>query len=400
MTAALAIAGEVGVRAACEALDVSRATVYRRLRPREVAPRGPSHRALSAAERVELVRVLNDARFADASPAQVHAALLDEGTHLASVSTMYRVLHASQAVRERRAVRRHPEYAAPELVATGPNQVWSWDITKVRGPQKRDWLHLYVIFDIFSRKVVGWMLATTETASLAQHFIAETLAKEGIVPGTLTLHADRGTSMRSKTVAELLDDLGVGTISQPPAGQQRQPVLGGPVQDDEVLPVLSRQLRVHRRGARVLRALLPLVQRGASPQRHRDADACHRARRPCARGPRPAPGRPGCRLRRPPRAVRERIPQGRRPSRGGLDQPPDCPDRPPPSRSHGVESEFVSHICLILVDTFRRDCVVGTYRRRVGIHDLSTVPNVAAPDVARPTESGGSATSTHTLPRL
>lgn len=209
MTAALAIAGEVGVRAACEALDVSRATVYRRLRPRAVAPRGPSHRALSAAERVELARVLNDPRFADASPAQVHAALLDEGTHLASVSTMYRVLRASQAVRERRAVRRHPAYAAPELVATRPNQVWSWDITKVRGPQKRDWFHLYVILDIFSRKVVGWMLAATETASLAQHFIAETLAKEGIVPGTLTLHADRGTSMRSKTVAELLDDLGV-----------------------------------------------------------------------------------------------------------------------------------------------------------------------------------------------
>jgi transposase InsO family protein len=123
---------------------------------------------------------------------------------------MYRILRQQRAVRERRAVRRHPTYTKPELVATAPNCLWSWDITKIRGPERRVWFHLYVILDVYSRYIVGWMLAATETATLAERFIAETLDKEGIAPGRgLTLHSDRGTSMRSKTVAELLDDLGV-----------------------------------------------------------------------------------------------------------------------------------------------------------------------------------------------
>lgn len=209
MTAALTIAPEVGVEAACMAFEVSRATVYRRRKLRTVRARAPSWRALTPAERLEVLRVLYDPRFADASPAEVHATLLDEGLHLASVSTMYRILRSQHAVRERRNITRRQSYARPELVATAPNQVWSWDITKIRGPDRREWYHLYVILDVFSRKVVGWMLAGHESGSLAEQFIAETLSKEGIVAGTLTLHSDRGTSMRSKSVAELLADIGV-----------------------------------------------------------------------------------------------------------------------------------------------------------------------------------------------
>lgn len=209
MTAALAITPQVGVEAACSAFRVPRATVYRRRRLRVVRVRAASWRALSAEERLEVLRVLYDTRFVDASPAEVHATLLDEGLHIASVSTMYRILRAQHAVRERRSVTRQPSYVKPELVATAPNQVWSWDITKIRGPERRVWFHLYVIIDIFSRKVVGWMLAGHESGSLAEQFIAETLAKEGVVRGPLTLHSDRGTSMRSRTVAEFLADIGV-----------------------------------------------------------------------------------------------------------------------------------------------------------------------------------------------
>lgn len=209
MTAAMEIAPEVGVQDACAIFGVPRATVYRRRKLRVLQSRRRPARALSEEERAEVLRVLCSERFVDASPAEVHAALLEEGKYLASPSTMYRVLRSQRAVRERRAVRRHPSYTRPELVATAPNQVWTWDITKVRGPDRRVWFHLYVILDIYSRYVVGWMLAATESASLAERFIAETLEKEGVTRGTLTLHSDRGTSMRSRTVAEMLDDLGV-----------------------------------------------------------------------------------------------------------------------------------------------------------------------------------------------
>ena len=209
MTMALELAPAVGVKAACDALGASRATLYRRRRPRIVRPTRASSRALSAKERARVLEVLNSPRFVDASPAEVYATLLDDGSYLASVSTMYRILRSERAVRERRAVRRHPTYDKPELVATAPNQVWSWDITKIRGPERRVWYHLYVVLDVFSRRVVGWMLAARETAKLAERFISETLEKERVVAGQLTLHSDRGTSMRSKTVAELLDDLGV-----------------------------------------------------------------------------------------------------------------------------------------------------------------------------------------------
>jgi len=153
--------------------------------------------------------VLHSDRFVDKAPQEVYATLLDEGSYLCSVRTMYRILERHQEVRERRNQLRHPEYIKPELLATAPNQVWSWDITKLLGPVKWTYYYLYVMLDIFSRYVVGWLLANCESALLADYFIRETCAKQGIEPGQLVIHADRGTSMKSKRVGLLLADLGV-----------------------------------------------------------------------------------------------------------------------------------------------------------------------------------------------
>jgi putative transposase len=202
----------IGTRAACAALAIPRASHYRRSRgPRHgpPLPRPAPPRTLSAPERTAVLGELHSERFVDASPAAVYATLLDEGTYLASQRTMYRILAANAEVRERRNQLRHPVYARPELLATGPRELWSWDITKLRGPAKWTHFHLYVILDVFSRYVPGWMVATQESAVLAERLIAQTAEKEGIEPGQLTIHADRGTSMRSKPVALLLADLGI-----------------------------------------------------------------------------------------------------------------------------------------------------------------------------------------------
>jgi len=164
---------------------------------------------LSAEETRAVLDVLHEDRFADLAPAQVYATLLDEQRYLCSERTMYRVLAANHESRERRDQLVHPRYAAPELLATRPNQLWSWDITKLRGPTKWSYFYLYVIIDVFSRYVVGWMIAPRESATLAERLIGETCARYGIQPGQLTVHADRGSSMRSKLVAQLLADLGV-----------------------------------------------------------------------------------------------------------------------------------------------------------------------------------------------
>ena len=199
----------LGTEPACRALGFSRATLYRGRRPAVVArPRPAPPRALEPVERQGVLDLLHT-RFVDQAPAQVHATLLDEGTYLCSPRTMYRLLDAAHEIKERRDQVRRPHYAAPELLATRPNEVWSWDITKLLGPAKWTYFYLYVILDIFSRYVVGWMLAPYESAALAERLIAETCAKHGIKPGQLTLHADRGASMRSKPVALLLADLGV-----------------------------------------------------------------------------------------------------------------------------------------------------------------------------------------------
>jgi putative transposase len=164
---------------------------------------------LSGEERQRVLSVLNEERFCDQAAGEVYAALLDQGQYLCSERTMYRILAENREVRERRNQLRHPHYAAPELLATRPNQVWSWDITKLLGPTKWTYFYLYVILDIFSRYVVGWMVAYRESASLAKRLIAETLRRQGIEPGELVIHADRGPSMRSQTVALLMGELGV-----------------------------------------------------------------------------------------------------------------------------------------------------------------------------------------------
>ena len=235
----------VGVVSVCVALGLSRVAFYRRKGGREAlalgqgiegatAPatasvavdnqcparhddsRHSSPRALSHEERAQVLAALHEPRFCDLSPAEVYATLLDEKRYLCSERTMYRILDANREVRDRRAQLRHPAYAAPQLLATRPDEVWSWDITKLLGPQKWSYFYLYVILDVFSRYVVGWMVADGESAVLAERLIAQTCEREGIEPGQLTLHADRGSSMKSKPVALLLSDLGVNkTHSRP-----------------------------------------------------------------------------------------------------------------------------------------------------------------------------------------
>jgi len=201
----------LGVAPSCAALGVSTASYYRRCKPQPgaLAPRPSPPRALPAAERTAVVEILHEPRFVDLAPAQVYARLLDEGRYVCSQRTMYRILEANQEVRERRDQLRHPSYAAPQLLATAPNQLWSWDITKLLGPAKWTYFYLYVILDVFSRYVVGWMVAHRESAALAEKLIRDTCTRQGIVPGQLTIHADRGSSMTSKPVALLLADLGV-----------------------------------------------------------------------------------------------------------------------------------------------------------------------------------------------
>ena len=253
MASTTELAPVVGVTAACQALGVARASYYRHARRRHepVAPLSPPSprnegaagerseltgpgptpegsapapdaaatsaappprvhpRALSTPERTAVLDVLHSPRFQDAAPAAVYATLLDEGTYLASERTMYRLLAADGETRPRRDQLVHPTYQKPELLATAPNQVWSWDITKLLGPAKWTYFYLYVILDVYSRYVVGWMIAHREQAELAERLIAETIAKQELPAGQLTLHADRGSSMTSKPVAFLLADLGV-----------------------------------------------------------------------------------------------------------------------------------------------------------------------------------------------
>jgi putative transposase len=272
--------GPDGVDATCFALGVCRASYYRSRQPRVFGPRYQmrSPRSLLPEEQRAVLDVFHEDRFTDLAVAQVYATLLDEGRYLCSERTMYRVLTTNHEIRERRAQLMHPRYAAPELLATAPNQLWSWDITKLKGPTTWSYFYLYVIIDVFSRCVVGWMLAPGESAVLAEKLIEETCERHGIEPGQLTIHADRGSSMRSKLVAQLL--------ALTAARVQRQPILRGWLQDAEVPPRLSRTLRMHRGCARVLRRFLRLVQRRASSQRHRAQHARRCPLRPSSAAPR------------------------------------------------------------------------------------------------------------------
>ena len=214
MQAAEELSAVSGTLPACRALGVVRSTLYRhrgRLRRpaiRTCAERGHP-RALGIQEQQAVLAELRSARFVDQAPAAVYAALLDEGRYLCSERTMYRLLSAASELRERRDQLRHPAYAKPELLATRPNELWSWDITKLLGPAKWTYFYLYVLLDVFSRYVVGWMVAHRESATLAKKLIEASLKKQAIQRGQLTVHADRGTSMTSKPVALMLADLGV-----------------------------------------------------------------------------------------------------------------------------------------------------------------------------------------------
>jgi putative transposase len=200
--------------AVCAAVGVSRATVHR-ARAVLTAPPVVSHprprpaRALTDLHQKIVLDVLHAPRFADQAPAEIYATLLDEGIYHCSIRTMYRILDQNGEIRERRRQLRHPVYQKPELLAEGPNEVWSWDITKLMGPAKWSYFYLYVILDIFSRRVVGWCVADSESATLFQPLFEDAIAKHNVPPGQLTLHADRGGPMKAKATAFLLADLGV-----------------------------------------------------------------------------------------------------------------------------------------------------------------------------------------------
>jgi putative transposase len=204
------LAGAIGVVPACESMGVARSSLYyQRRETQEPKPRPKPERALTDGERQKVLDELHCDRFVDKSPGEVWATLLDEGVYLCSERTMYRILADNEEVKERRNQLKHPEYTKPELLAEGPNEVWSWDITKLRGPVKWTYFYLYVILDIFSRYVVGWMVAPRETAGLAQKLIRESCKKQAIDPGQLSIHADRGSPMIAKTTAQLFVTLGI-----------------------------------------------------------------------------------------------------------------------------------------------------------------------------------------------
>ena len=212
---AITLRTEPGItKAACAALGVARTSLYRRRAhlarpPIDPRPRPRPERALSAAERQAVLDLLREPRFVDLAPAEIYATLLDLGIYHCSIRTMYRILDENNEVRERRNQLRHPEYQKPELLAEGPNQVWSWDITKLMGPAKWTYFYLYVIIDIFSRRIVGWYVADAENAALFKILFDDAIAKHQVPPGQLTLHADRGAPMKAKATAQMLADLGV-----------------------------------------------------------------------------------------------------------------------------------------------------------------------------------------------
>ena len=276
MKAADELAKHVGVKPACAALEVSRSTLYRRRGPStgQQQPRPTPARALSETERGEVFDTLCSERFVDRSPAEVVATLLDEEVYLCSERTMYRVLASEVPVQERRAQRTHPEYKKPELMATAPNQVWSWDITRLLGPKKWSYYYLYVIMDIYSRYVVGWMVADRENSALAGRLIQQSCLKHGVQPRVLTLHSDRGAPMTSQCTAQLLADLGVTRSLSRPQVSDDNPFSEAQFKTLKYHP--SFPGRFGDQGHQdVLSIVLPLVQCRAPPWRHLDAEQVH-----------------------------------------------------------------------------------------------------------------------------
>ena len=274
LKAADELAKHVGVKPACSALEVSRSTLYRRRGPStgQQQPRPTPARALSETERGEVFDTLCSERFVDRSPAEVVATLLDEEVYLCSERTMYRVLASEVPVQERRAQRTHPEYKKPELMATAPNQVWSWDITRLLGPKKWSYYYLYVIMDIYSRYVVGWMVADRENSALAGRLIQQSCLKHGVQPRLLTLHSDRGAPMTSQCTAQLLADLGVTRSLSRPQVSDDNPFSEAQFKTLKYHPSFPGGFGDQGQAKTFCRPFLPLVQCRAPPWRHLDAN--------------------------------------------------------------------------------------------------------------------------------
>jgi putative transposase len=326
MEAVTALAPGGGLRAACcAALGLSRASLHRRqsLRERPTTARRPrpsSQRALGIAEHQGVLDLMREPRFVDLAPAEIYATLLDEGVYRCSLRTLYRVLAAHGEVRERRDQLRHPVYKKPELRAEGPNQIWSWDIAKLMGPAKGSYFYLYVILDIFSRRVVGWQVADAETAALFKPMFDEAVVNHDIAPGQLTLHADRGAPMKAKATALLLADLGVTKSHSRPYTSNDNPFSESHFKTLKYQPQFPRRFGCIE-DAKILSSLFRRVQQRPSSRWHRVDDAKSGAFRPGRRDPRGAPGNPRPGIRRKSRTLRRQATKPTAKANRSLDQP-------------------------------------------------------------------------------
>lgn len=247
----------VGVVAACAALCMSRSRYYRAQKPKaEPSPRPRPPRALSEDERANVLATLDSDEYMDKAPAQVFAALLELGIYLCSIRTMYRILAANDQVRERRAQRQHPTYTKPQLVATAPNQVWTWDITKLPGPTKGTYFSLYVILDLFSRYIVGWQVAARESAAVYQELVEACCKDQGVVPEQLTIHSDRGAPMTAKSTALLYADLGIIKSHSRPYTSNDNPYSEANFRTLKYRPDMPDQLGSVEHARQVVRALV------------------------------------------------------------------------------------------------------------------------------------------------
>lgn len=247
----------VGVVAACAALCMSRSRYYRARRPKaEASPRPRPVRALSDEERAKVLATLDSDEFMDKAPAQVFAKLLEDGTYLCAIRTMYRILAANDQIRERRAQRQHPTYTKPQLVATAPNQVWTWDITKLPGPTKGTYFALYVILDLYSRYIVGWQVARRESAAVYQDLVTACCNDQGVVPEQLTIHSDRGSPMTAKSTALLYVDLGIAKSHSRPYTSNDNPYSEANFRTMKYRPDMPEQLGSLEHARQVVRALV------------------------------------------------------------------------------------------------------------------------------------------------
>ena len=312
----------LGTKTACAAVGRARASHYRRLKPcrtTERKPRPAPPNKLSDEEVDAVLEALRSERFADASPDQVYFTLLDEGTYLASVSSFYRILRAHSEVRERRRQATHPAKVKPELVADRPLVVWSWDITKLKGPKRGEYYDLYVVLDIFSRYVVAWCVAPSESGELAKDLIADAVRTPPGAAGPAD-HPRRSRQLDDvEPGGRAAQLLGHQALAQPPPREQRQPLLRGAVQDPQVLPGLPRALRLHRRRPGLLRGVLRVLQPRPPSLGHRATTRPPRCtsappQRCAPSGPRPS--RPPTRRTRPGSTTANPSRRSSRPSPG------------------------------------------------------------------------------------